>query len=396
MLFADETEQRRLLLDTAKKYQGVRYLYNGTTPNGFDCSGFVKFVYKTALNIDIPRSSAAIWGAAALSIPVTDAKQGDVLVFANRGKIDHVSIKWDNEQMIHAVSDGNPTGILIGKIMSSYFGPRIYGAKRFIPGSTAAIVPAAETTPAGPAAAAPAAPPAAAPQPAAPAATTPVNSPIQPPLWIQGEWSYVTQKGIEVRVQFTANDILVAGSSYAAMLAGGEIKDFTQLNSNSYVVKITYSDDARSDEEFSNPRGEVRMRSYYKDTRNTIAELCNYQKVVNTKREPANMANIAIKPPDWIQGNWKITDGLSSYRFTANDIYIDGYSVTEALKIGEIADIELQEAGSTYFIKLLYPNGDWTTERFAREVNRNRLSSLYSDMRSFRRSEVMFQYNRDE
>ncbi|MDR2019837.1 MAG: C40 family peptidase, partial [Treponema sp.] len=59
---ADEGELRRMIVETAKRYLGVPYVYGASSPGGFDCSGFVSFVYQAA-GIGVPRSSGGIWSA---------------------------------------------------------------------------------------------------------------------------------------------------------------------------------------------------------------------------------------------------------------------------------------------------------------------------------------------
>jgi hypothetical protein len=180
------------------------------------------------------------------------------------------------------------------------------------------------------------------------------------------------------------------------MIANGEITKFTEASTSAtYIVKIVYPDGTQSSEEFAKPSGTgVKLRSFYADNKQK-AKSCDYQKVTNVKK-PVDISKISIKPPSWIQGTWKITDGLSVYTFTANDILIDGYSVIESLKLGEIANFEQIDGGSSsYTIKMTYPNGDWTTERFETVfLSKNSIASLYSDMRSFRRSEVKFKYTK--
>jgi hypothetical protein len=166
------------------------------------------------------------------------------------------------------------------------------------------------------------------------------------------------------------------------------------MTSSNYIVKVTYSDGTRSNEEFAKPVG-THLTSFYSDNK-TNSKMCDYQKVDNSKKKPVDLTNIIIKPPVWLQGTWQIIDGLSKYKFTANDILIDGYSLIESLKAGEIANFEQEVIGTSYYtLKLFYPNGDWTTEQFASTVSKGSISSLYSDMRSFRRSETVFNYNRE-
>ncbi|MDR2484182.1 MAG: C40 family peptidase [Treponema sp.] len=131
-VYADGT-LRQSIIETAKLYQGVSYRYGAESPKGFDCSGFVRYVYRTAAGIEIPRSSRSIW-ASGQSIQITEAQPGDIVVFATRtgGTVDHVAILLDNNSVIHAVSQGPKTGVIISSLADRYFGPRILGVKSFI------------------------------------------------------------------------------------------------------------------------------------------------------------------------------------------------------------------------------------------------------------------------
>ncbi|MDR2494860.1 MAG: C40 family peptidase [Spirochaetaceae bacterium] len=124
---------RRSIIETAKQYQGVSYRYGSESPKAFDCSGFVRYVYRTAAGIDIPRSSRSIWDQGRL-IEMTKAQPGDIVVFAGRrGRaVDHVAILLDDRSIIHAVSQGPKTGVIISPLTDRYFGPRILGARTFI------------------------------------------------------------------------------------------------------------------------------------------------------------------------------------------------------------------------------------------------------------------------
>jgi cell wall-associated NlpC family hydrolase len=128
-----DTTVRQSIIETAKLYQGVSYRYGSESPKAFDCSGFVRYVYRTAAGINLPRSSRSIWDQGRL-IEITKAQPGDIVVFAGRrgSAVDHVAILLDEGSIIHAVSQGPKTGVIISPITDRYFGPRILGVKTFI------------------------------------------------------------------------------------------------------------------------------------------------------------------------------------------------------------------------------------------------------------------------
>jgi cell wall-associated NlpC family hydrolase len=115
----------------AKQYIGVRYVYGGKSPSGFDCSGFVGYVYKhfgIALN-----SSAASMYSNGTRVSKTALRAGDLLFFdassrKSAGAIDHVGIYLGNNQFIHASTSN---GKVLIQSLSGYQGTYI-GAKRVI------------------------------------------------------------------------------------------------------------------------------------------------------------------------------------------------------------------------------------------------------------------------
>ncbi len=66
------------VLEEAAKFVGVPYVTGGTTPAGFDCSGFVQYVYGR-LGVSLPRSSDAYWSIGK-RVKRSDARPGDILV----------------------------------------------------------------------------------------------------------------------------------------------------------------------------------------------------------------------------------------------------------------------------------------------------------------------------
>ncbi|RZI48402.1 C40 family peptidase [Lactococcus kimchii] len=95
------------LVSTAKKYLGVPYVWGGTTPAGFDCSGFTSYVYREALGKEIGRTT---WNQidSGQRISLSAAKVGDLIIFYGG---DHVGIYLGNGQVIHAPQPGESVKI---------------------------------------------------------------------------------------------------------------------------------------------------------------------------------------------------------------------------------------------------------------------------------------------
>lgn len=94
------------VVELAKKYLGVPYVYGGSSPSGFDCSGFVYFLYKN-MGVTLNRVAAdqmtnGTW------VPKNALQPGDIVGFANKsGYINHVGIYAGNGMMIHAPQTGD-------------------------------------------------------------------------------------------------------------------------------------------------------------------------------------------------------------------------------------------------------------------------------------------------
>lgn len=104
------------LLDLAIAQLGVPYVFGGTTPSGFDCSGFTQYVFKEALDIELPRTADAQY-AMGEAVSLNELQAGD-LVFWGSGKgIYHVGIYIGDGQYIHA---GNRSRSICIQSMSAY------------------------------------------------------------------------------------------------------------------------------------------------------------------------------------------------------------------------------------------------------------------------------------
>jgi putative cell wall-binding protein len=112
------------LINTAKALQGVPYTYGGTTPSGFDCSGYINYVYKQH-GIELPRTTRDIWN---VGTKVSQPSIGDIVFFETyKPGPSHAGIYIGNNEFIHASSS---RGVSITSMDNSYFKPRYLGAKR--------------------------------------------------------------------------------------------------------------------------------------------------------------------------------------------------------------------------------------------------------------------------
>ena len=111
------------LIEEAKKYIGVPYVWGGATPSGFDCSGFLNYVFNTQ-GITLPRTVANIWSA---TVPVSGPRKGDLVFFTTYAPgASHAGIYIGDNKFLHA---GSSTGITISDLNNSYWSPRYLDAK---------------------------------------------------------------------------------------------------------------------------------------------------------------------------------------------------------------------------------------------------------------------------
>lgn len=115
------------LLVQAKKYIGVDYRYGGKSTAGFDCSGFVGYVYQQ-FGVSLPRSSSSMYGVGK-AVSKANLEVGDLVFFnTSGGGISHVGIYIGSGKFIHSETG---TGVTIDSINDKYYWANTYvGAKR--------------------------------------------------------------------------------------------------------------------------------------------------------------------------------------------------------------------------------------------------------------------------
>jgi cell wall-associated NlpC family hydrolase len=120
---------RRLLVEFAMQLRDIRYRRGGRAPaTGFDCSGFVHYVFANVLGLDLPGDSAGQFSSGAL-VARAQMQAGDLVFFHIHGKrVSHVGIYLGEGRFIHAPTTGER--VKINSLDESYWARRFAGARR--------------------------------------------------------------------------------------------------------------------------------------------------------------------------------------------------------------------------------------------------------------------------
>ena len=116
------------LVDCAKQYLGVPYVWGGSSPSGFDCSGLVQYVARSC-GYTIGRTVTQQWNYGT-QVSREEMQPGDIVFFANTyaSGLSHVGIYVGNGNFIHSPSTGDV--VKISSLDSNYYSSHFYGARR--------------------------------------------------------------------------------------------------------------------------------------------------------------------------------------------------------------------------------------------------------------------------
>ena len=114
----------------AQQYLGVRYVYGGSSPNGFDCSGFTSYLYRQ-FGYSLPHTASGQYANCGYKVSKSDLQPGDLVFFTSSGaggSINHVGVYIGGGQVIHArYSVGK---VYINSLSESYYATNYVGAVR--------------------------------------------------------------------------------------------------------------------------------------------------------------------------------------------------------------------------------------------------------------------------
>ncbi len=119
------------ILKTAAQYKGVPYVFGGTTPRSFDCSGYVQYVFaRHGIRLTRTADTQALEGK---FVSKKNLKPGDLVFFTTyEPGASHVGIYAGNNLFWNATSS---RGIMLSNLTDSYWGPRYYTARRILTGN---------------------------------------------------------------------------------------------------------------------------------------------------------------------------------------------------------------------------------------------------------------------
>ncbi|MEN8641177.1 C40 family peptidase [Pseudomonas sichuanensis] len=119
------------ILERGMALIGTRYRFGGTTEQGFDCSGFIGYLFREEAGMNLPRSTREMINVDAPKVARNKLKPGDLLFFSTngRGRVSHAGIYLGDNQFIHS-SSRRSGGVRIDSLGDRYWSKTFIEAKR--------------------------------------------------------------------------------------------------------------------------------------------------------------------------------------------------------------------------------------------------------------------------
>jgi cell wall-associated NlpC family hydrolase len=120
------------ILERGMSLIGTRYRFGGTSEAGFDCSGFIGYLFREEAGMNLPRSTREMINVDAPLVSRSKLEPGDLLFFATngrRGRVSHAGIYLGDNQFIHS-SSRRSGGVRIDSLGDSYWSKTFIEAKR--------------------------------------------------------------------------------------------------------------------------------------------------------------------------------------------------------------------------------------------------------------------------
>ncbi|MGE8101216.1 C40 family peptidase [Pseudomonas fluorescens] len=120
------------ILERGLSLVGTRYRMGGTSEAGFDCSGFIGYLFREEAGMNLPRSTREMINVNAPLVSRNNLKPGDLLFFATngrRGRVSHAGIYLGDDQFIHS-SSRRSGGVRVDNLGDSYWSKTFIEAKR--------------------------------------------------------------------------------------------------------------------------------------------------------------------------------------------------------------------------------------------------------------------------
>ena len=124
--------KRQSVLNYAAQFLGVPYVYGGSTPSGFDCSGFTQYFYRL-IGVSINRTAQQQYSNG-VAVDKDALQPGDLVFFygtyASVDQITHVGIYLGDGNFIHAANSNS--GVIVSSLTSGYYSSHYYGARHIL------------------------------------------------------------------------------------------------------------------------------------------------------------------------------------------------------------------------------------------------------------------------